>query len=223
MSRRASRCPALRVRPPAPGPRSVSVAQHAEKSLQIRMWLWPFASRRAAPTESGERGISVLSVFISYNRAEPAGQAREASAAAAELPSQSVWAYAVGRGGNLRNFFRGNNPLGSTIPPGEPGRADSLLYPQRLVSSPGDVEPSAGAPPRQMGRSSSSRVSTRGESIPSIASYGSGGEGSTSSSAPNPDTGPSIRNISTVRSGSTCAWLRNASTLRPVSSSIISL
>jgi hypothetical protein len=49
------------------------------------------------------------------------------------------------------------------------------------------------------------------------------GGGSTSSSAPNPASGPSIRNISIVRSGSTCAWLRNASTLRPVSSSIMSL
>jgi hypothetical protein len=35
--------------------------------------------------------------------------------------------------------------------------------------------------------------------------------------------GASMRNISIVRSGSTWAWLRNASTFPPVSSSIISL
>ncbi len=44
---------------------------------------------------------------------------------------------------------------------------------------------------------------------------------SASSSAPKPVSGPSMRNISIVRSGSTWTWLRNASTLRPVSSSII--
>ena len=47
--------------------------------------------------------------------------------------------------------------------------------------------------------------------------------GSTSSSAPNPASGPSVRNISIVRSGSMWAWLRKASTLRPVSSSTIAL
>ena len=44
---------------------------------------------------------------------------------------------------------------------------------------------------------------------------------SASSSAPKPASGPSMRNIWMVRSGSTWTWLRNASTLRPVSSSII--
>ena len=44
---------------------------------------------------------------------------------------------------------------------------------------------------------------------------GSPPAGSTSSSAPKPGTGPSIRNISIVRSGSMWAWLRNASTLTP--------
>ena len=47
--------------------------------------------------------------------------------------------------------------------------------------------------------------------------------GSVTSTAPNPGSGPSMKNISTVMSGSTCAWERNATTLRPVSSSIVSL
>jgi hypothetical protein len=50
---------------------------------------------------------------------------------------------------------------------------------------------------------------------------GSSDGGSTSSNAPNPGTGPSMRNISTVRSGSTWAWLRNARTFLPVSCSIM--
>ena len=81
-----------------------------------------------------------------------------------------------------------------------------------------------GAEPRAASRSCPpSLLATPMASIPPDAAYGSAAEGSTSSRAPKPDTGASNRNISTVRSGSTCAWLRNASTLRPVSSSIISL
>lgn len=38
--------------------------------------------------------------------------------------------------------------------------------------------------------------------------------------APTPSSGSSMINMSIVMSGSTCAWLRNASTLRPVSCSI---
>lgn len=45
---------------------------------------------------------------------------------------------------------------------------------------------------------------------------------STTSTAPNPRSGPSTKNISTVISGSTCAWERNATTLRPVRRSIMS-
>src|SRR5438128_2319569 len=45
---------------------------------------------------------------------------------------------------------------------------------------------------------------------------------SVSSSAPKPSSGPSTKKISIVISGSTWAWLRNARTLRPVSSSIVS-
>lgn len=40
------------------------------------------------------------------------------------------------------------------------------------------------------------------------------------STAPTPSSGPSMMNMSIVISGSTCAWLRNASTWRPVSCSI---
>src|SRR5947208_12972087 len=40
--------------------------------------------------------------------------------------------------------------------------------------------------------------------------------------APKPSSGPSTKKISIVISGSTWAWLRNARTLRPVSSSIVS-
>jgi SAM-dependent methyltransferase len=57
----------------------------------------------------------------------------------------------------------------------------------------------------------------------SAGASGSGAGGCTISRAPNPGSDPSIKNISTVRSGSTWAWLRKASTLRPVSVSIISV
>ena len=72
------------------------------------------------------------------------------------------------------------------------------------------------------------RASQRPVAPPQPAAYeswpGSARAGlSTSSNAPKPGTGPSIRNISIVRSGSICAWLRKASTLRPVSCSIIAV
>jgi hypothetical protein len=47
--------------------------------------------------------------------------------------------------------------------------------------------------------------------------------GSMTSTAPKPGSGPSTKNISTVMSGSTCAWERKATTLRPVSLSMVSL
>jgi hypothetical protein len=46
---------------------------------------------------------------------------------------------------------------------------------------------------------------------------------SSTSAAPNPSRGRSMKNTSIVMSGSTWAWERNASTLRRVSSSIMSL
>jgi hypothetical protein len=52
---------------------------------------------------------------------------------------------------------------------------------------------------------------------------GSRYSGSTISTAPKPSSGPSTKKISIVMSGSTWAWLRNASTLRPVRSSIVCL
>ena len=47
--------------------------------------------------------------------------------------------------------------------------------------------------------------------------------GSTTSTAPKPSSGASMKKISIVMSGSTCAWDRNASTLRSVSRSIVSV
>jgi hypothetical protein len=47
--------------------------------------------------------------------------------------------------------------------------------------------------------------------------------GSMISTAPNPSIGLWMKKISIVMSGSTWAWLRNASTLRPVSASIVSV
>ena len=47
--------------------------------------------------------------------------------------------------------------------------------------------------------------------------------GSVTSTAPKPASGPSTKKISIVMSGSTWAWLRNARTLRPVSSSTVPL
>ena len=47
--------------------------------------------------------------------------------------------------------------------------------------------------------------------------------GSVISTAPKPSSGPSTKKISIVMSGSTWAWLRKASTLRPVRSSIVCL
>jgi len=46
--------------------------------------------------------------------------------------------------------------------------------------------------------------------------------GSVTSTAPNPGSGPSTKKISMVMSGSTWAWERKATTLRPVSSRIVS-
>ena len=47
--------------------------------------------------------------------------------------------------------------------------------------------------------------------------------GFTISTAPKPSSGASTKKISIVMSGSTWAWLRKASTLRPVSRSMASL
>jgi hypothetical protein len=83
--------------------------------------------------------------------------------------------------------------------------------------------PTAGRRRRSRAQAVLAQGTNRGAAVYSSPGPGLLGGGSTTSSAPNPAIGPSIRKISIVRSGSTCAWLRNASTVRPVSASIISV
>ena len=108
-----------------------------------------------------------------------------------------------------------------SVAPIGPWSTTVLLAEWTLVLVCGRSRPYCFQPRATSGEGSDPAPSARGEWMcPGARSAYSGWMIST---APNPSSGQSTKKISSVRSGSTWACERNASTLRPVSSSIVSV